>query len=110
MPAWQRQLEARLLVGLRHAADVAAVQLGDVTSEGEPEPVPGERDPGLGAAVETLEQMFRLAAGDPRPGAGDRQADRRAVSLHHDSRGAAGRRELARVVEQVLDRDSEQRL
>src|SRR5207247_5470273 len=71
MPGGQRQLETRLLVGPRHAADVAAVQPRDVAGEGESEPVPGEGGTGLGAAVETLEQALRLLPRDAGPGAGD---------------------------------------
>src|SRR5882672_6386750 len=109
-PGGEGQLEARILVRSRRAAHLPSVQTGDVARGRQAQTMAWDRGARLGTAVEALEQALGERPGDARAGAGDGEPDRRAVAVHAQARRLPGRRVLARVVEQVLDRQAEEGL
>src|SRR5258705_10823346 len=90
--------------GPAHDADPAAVGLGELARAGEPESSAFDAPARLGAAGEKrVEDRIALFGGDARTGVDDLDDRLSAVRVREDGDGAATRRELHRVAEQVVE-------
>src|ERR1043166_775431 len=110
---WDIHFEAGAAAGHARRAGQAAVQMCDGSDECETEAAAtlGGSSAGLIDAIERLEQMGQIFGGDAGPGVLDRKPESRSrgngLKLHADF--AADRRELHRILEQMIDQSLDQR-